>query len=170
MFPEYINESLLVVKSRFIYINWSRVEANVSFSMWFQNGLVFSLSTKSTKILTLPKNARAGFYDVFNRLHCSIELANDDESGRSEKLCRKAANLCSRRKKPSDEAIFAGPLLTPLFLAALSLQLTISVRESALSTESTWELFWPLFCHCGSFLRELKFLWPAWNIEWKWCG
>ena len=73
----------------------------------------------------------AAFYDVFNRLHCSIELANDDEWGGSEKLCRKAAYLCSRRKKAGDEAIFAGPLLTRSFFAALSLQLTISVRESA---------------------------------------
>ena len=74
---------------------------------------------------------RAAFYDVFNRLHCSIELANDDEWGGLEKLCRKAAYLCSRRKKAGDEAIFAGPLLTRSFFAALSLQLTISVRESA---------------------------------------
>ena len=73
----------------------------------------------------------AAFYDVFNRLHCSIELANDDEWGGLEKLCRKAAYLCSRRKKAGDEAIFAGPLLTRSFFAALSLQLTISVRESA---------------------------------------
>ena len=46
-------------------------------------------------------------------------------------------------KSPVMRAIFAGPLLTPLFLAALSLQLTISVRESALRTLSTWEhFFW----------------------------
>ena len=87
---------------------------------------------KWTKRLNFAKECtRAAFYDVFNRLHCSIELANDDEWGGSEKLCRKAAYLCSRRKKAGDEAIFAGPLLTRSFFAALSLQLTISVRESA---------------------------------------
>ena len=58
-------------------------------------------------------------------------------------------------------AIFAGPLLTPLFLAALSLQLTISVRESAQRTLSTWEHF--LWLYLGLFLLH-----EIWNQ--KCCG
>ena len=56
----------------------------------------------------------AGFYDVFNRLHSSIELlANDDESGCVEKVCRKAANLCSRQKKLGDEGHFCRTTINP---------------------------------------------------------
>ena len=65
-------------------------------------------------------------------------------------------------------AIFAGPLLTPLFLAALSLQLTISVWESALGENEHMGAFFRLCLGSFfSFLWGFKFLWPAWNIELK---
>ena len=60
-------------------------------------------------------------------------------------------------KSPVMRAIFAGPLLTPLFLAALSLQLTISVRESALRTLSTWEHFFQALF--GSFFVAMALFW-----------
>ena len=117
---------------------------------------------KWTKRLNFAKECtRAAFYDVFNRLHCSIELANDDEWGGLEKLCRKAAYLCSRRKKAGDEAIFAGPLLTRSFFAALSLQLTISVRESAPRVSWAHGSFFGLclapFCQYPSFWESSNF-------------
>ena len=66
-------------------------------------------------------------------------------------------------KSPVMRAIFAGPLLTPLFLAAFSLQLTISVRVCS-ESESTWELFWALFgrLFVGRWLfYESSDFWPA---------
>ena len=87
-----------------------------------------------------------------------------------KKFVEKPPTFVPVRKSSVMRAIFAGPLLTPLFLAALSLQLTISVWESALGeNEHMGAFFWLClgpFSH-SLFLWEFKFLWPAWNIEWK---
>ena len=60
-----------------------------------------------------------------------------------KKFVEKPPTFVPVRKSSVMRAIFAGPLLTPLFLAALSLQLTISVWESALGeNEHMGAFFW----------------------------
>ena len=93
-----------------------------------------------------------GFYNVFNRFHCSIELWRMvmNQVGRKN-FVEKPPTFVPLGKSPVMRAIFAGPLLTPLFSrAAFSWRL---VCESL-----PWE--WAhgsFFCLClGSFLWHLS--------------
>ena len=89
-----------------------------------------------------------GFYNVFNRFHCSIELWRMvmNQVGRKNFVV-KPPTFVPLGKSPVMRAIFAGPLLTPLFSrAAFSWRL---VCESL-----PWEwVHGNFFCLClGSFL------------------
>ena len=60
-----------------------------------------------------------GFYNVFNRFHCSIELWRMvmNQVGRKN-FVEKPPTFVPLGKSPVMRAIFAGPLLTPLFSRA----------------------------------------------------
>ena len=85
-----------------------------------------------------------GFYNVFNRFHCSIELWRMvmNQVGRKN-FVEKPPTFVPLGKSPVMRAIFAGPLLTPLFSrAAFSWRL---VCESLPWEWAHGSFFLPLF-------------------------
>ena len=106
-----------------------------------------------------------GFYNVFNRFHCSIELWRMvmNQVGRKN-FVEKPPTFVPLGKSPVMRAIFAGPLLTPLFSrAAFSWRLVCESLPWEWAHGSFFASVWDLFC--GTFHCEGWDFWPAWKLE-----